>query len=323
MKRLTVALLCLLTTLSLAACNTGSGDSDTSADSDTTKTTTTTEEITTEDEEESETAPQEDEGNKIDITLNNIDAEKNAIAMEAYAVVLRNEMKLKYPSYKTEEFHEMYYDGLAYGLKDDPESQLTVDMDGDGIEEIIFSYSSKYVILHYEEGTVYGLTVSRTAMSIVYADGSFSWNVYDQRFGSESGISRLSFNDGFPVYKEICRTNGNEYYIDDKQVDSDQYHAYLDGMYEYKINFARFDLSLLDPNITKALQLASEYWGIKDGDFDSATGFRYRLYCTKNDGIEYEVALYYLANNSDYDLVKSISVNVVTEKLFGEQYNGK
>lgn len=323
MKKLIATLLCFLTFLSLASCNTGLGDGDTSTGSDTTDTIATTEEITTEDEEDSETAPQEDEGNKVDITLNNIDAEKNAIAMAAYAAVLQNKTQLKYPSYKTKEFHEMYYDGLAYGLKDDPESQLTVDMDGDGIEEIIFSYNSKYVILHYEDEIVYGFTVSRTAMSTVYADGSFSWYVYDQRFGSESGISRLSFNDGFPVYKEVCRTNGNEYYMGGEQVDADQYHQYLDGMYEYKINFDYFDLSLLDSNITKALQLASEYWGIKEGDFDAATGFRYRIYCTKNDGIEYEVCLYYLANNSNYDLVKRVSVNVVTEKLFNEEYNGK
>jgi hypothetical protein len=51
-----------------------------------------------------------------------------------------------------------------------------VDLDGDGIPEIVLEHPHGIIrILRYENGTVYGFTFSNRAMNNIKKDGTFEW----------------------------------------------------------------------------------------------------------------------------------------------------
>ena len=92
------------------------------------------------------------------------------------------------------------------------------------------------------------------------------------------------------------------------------------------IKFTSFDISFLDSNELKAIELASEYWGIKDGDFDSERGFRYRIICdgklngSENTGDQYSVSLYRFVYNSYYEHYRIAYINIDTGEILIDEY---
>ena len=71
-----------------------------------------------------------------------------------------------------------------------------LDMDGDGIKELLLKRSG-YLILRYQEGTVSLYEFSYKEMDRVYEDGSFSWhsNTYLEDNSVCYGISRITFDE--------------------------------------------------------------------------------------------------------------------------------
>ena len=71
-----------------------------------------------------------------------------------------------------------------------------LDMDGDGIKELLLKRSS-YLILRYQEGAVSLYEFSYKEMDKIYEDGSFSWhsNTYLEDNSVCYGISRITFDE--------------------------------------------------------------------------------------------------------------------------------
>ena len=72
--------------------------------------------------------------------------------------------------------NETYFEmirGLEKGI---PTGQTLVDMDKDGIKELILSYDRFFIFLCFKNDKVYGSDVKLDSMNTIYTDGSFSWS---------------------------------------------------------------------------------------------------------------------------------------------------
>ena len=81
-----------------------------------------------------------------------------------------------------------------------------LDMDGDGVTELLLrSGIGDYLILRYQEGSVYLYEFSYKEMDQVYEDGSFSWHsrTYLEDNSVCYGISRLTFDENTTNEKSI------------------------------------------------------------------------------------------------------------------------
>ena len=199
--------------------------------------------------------------------------------------------------------------------------QALVDMDKDGIEELILAYDSFFILLHFENDKVYGTDFDFYSRETIYTDGSFSWSHTDDIFGYECGISRVSFVNGILKVEELCRTEGNsKFFIGGVQVTKDQHDDYLEESNRIPVKFTAFEMAIFENNENinelKAIQLASEYWGIMDGEFDPQRGLRYRVICKRKiDEKWYEISLYRFVYNSYYEHLEIATVNIETKEI--------
>ncbi len=126
-------------------------------------------------------------------------------------------MSCKTPYWKT---YLSYYNGDIYGEY--------VDMDGDGVRELVINCGG-FLVLRYYEGTVYVHPFTFRQMSYVYTDGSFGW-MEDAAIGE----SRLVF-DGLEVStQEIWRIVNDgepdaEYYLEGRKVTKEELSRYVEA----------------------------------------------------------------------------------------------
>lgn len=309
MKKYIAFLLCLIMLISLFACNAKSENNTDLSDTHYMDTSTC---IPTNENVEIATDPLDDD-NTVSPSTNN-KAVQNEMARQAFGMAMRNEIKVYYPEPPFETYFEIIYDRE----KGYPSLQALVDMDKDGIEELILPYKSFIIILHFENSIVCVSVFEPESMETVYTDGSFSWENNDDLFGYECGISRLSFLNGVTKSEELCRAeNDSKFFISGTEVTKEQYHDHLDKGERVPVTFTAFDTDFLnDNNELKALGLASAHWGIKDGDFDPIRGFRYRVICKGKtyDG-QYTVSLYRFVYNSYYEHLEIATVNIETGEI--------
>lgn len=307
MKKIIAAALCLIMLLSLFSCNHNNGNITDLSDNDTSDTTTTffDEDRTDMGDKNTEEHPKENESSQ------------NQIAVQAYGAAIRNEINIYYPLINSATPHETYFERICGAEKGTPTAQALVDMDNDGIEELILAYDSFFILLHLENDKVYGTDFHLSSMETIYTDGSFSWSHTDDIFGYECGISRISFVNGVKKVEELCRIEGNsKFFIGGVQVTKDKYYDYLDESERTPITFTTFDTDFLDGNELKAIKIASDYWGINDGDFDSERGLRYRVICKRKiDERWYEISLYRFVYNSYYEHLEIATVNIETKEI--------
>ncbi|MBR2722313.1 MAG: hypothetical protein IKB75_06010 [Clostridia bacterium] len=308
MKKNAALVLCLMMILSLFSCS-GSGDQGPLPTEPSSTTASPTTEVST-------TAPPQE---NPEPTLKDL---QNELALQAYGAAIRNEINVYYPLLNNDTPTETYFERICGSEKGNPMRQALVDMDRDGIEELILKYGSFFVILHFENNKVYGTDFHFGAMEMIYTDGSFSWSHTDDMFGYECGISRVSFANGIMKVEELCRKEGDSrFFISGAQVTKEQYDDYLDGNERTPVDFAPFDIYFLDSDALKAIELASEYWGIKDGDFDPERGLRYRVICKRKiDEGRYEVSLYRFIYNRSYEHFALATVKVDTGEITVEKY---
>lgn len=234
------------------------------------------------------------------------------IITKAYQDVLNNERTIKYPLRDSENFNEIYIKDIYYFDHYNNATQAIIDMDNDGNDEMIVANNGKKVILHYENDTVYGFNFSSNALDTVYTDGSFYWYHYENNI-SEHGVSRISFVNGRLKFKELYRNeNFDKFYVDGVEITEEKYYEYLGNNQKTAIEFTPIDMSAL--NEGKAIELASKYWNIENGSFDETTGYRYR-YNAYQEGDVYHVCLYWFVNNSYYENLKCVSVNLSTGEI--------
>ena len=307
MKKIVAAALCLITLLSLFSCNHNNGNITDLSDNDTSDTTTTffDEDRTDMGDKNTEEQPSENE------------SLQNKMALQAYGKAIRNEINVYYPLINSATPSETYFERICGAEKGTPTAQALVDMDNDGIEELILSYDSFFILLHLENDKVYGTDFHLSSMETIYTDGSFFWSHTDDIFGYECGISRVSFVNGIKKVEELCRTEGDsKFFIGGVQVTKDKYYDYLDESERTPITFTTFDTDFLDGNELKAIKIASDYWGINDGDFDSERGLRYRVICKRKiDERWYEISLYRFVYNSYYEHLEIATVNIETKEI--------
>ncbi len=293
--------------LSLFSCDHNNGNITDLSDNDTSDTTTTffDEDRTDMGDKNTEEQPSENE------------SLQNQMALQAYGAAIRNEINVYYPLINSATPHETYFERICGAEKGNPTRQALVDMDKDGIEELILAYDSFFILLHFENNIVYGTDFHLSSMETIYTDGSFSWSHTDNIFGYECGISRVSFVNGIKKVEELCRTEGNsKFFIGGTQVTKEKYDDYLEKSERSAIMFTAFDTDFLYGNELKAIEIASEYWGIKDGDFDPERGLRYHVICKRKiDERWYEISLYRFVYNSYYEHLEIATVNIETKEI--------
>ena len=307
MRKFVAAALCLITLLSLFSCNHNNGNITDLSDNDTSDTTTTffDEDRTDMGDKNTEEQPKENE------------SLQNQMALQAYGKAIRNEINVYYPQIYSATPAETYFEKIRGAENGTPTAQALVDMDNDGIKELILAYDGFFILLHFENDIVYATDFNFASMETIYTDGSFSWSHTDDIFGYECGISRVSFVNGIMKVEELCRTEGDsKFFIGGVQVTKDKYYDYLDESERTPITFTTFDTDFLDGNKLKAIKIASDYWGINDGDFDSERGLRYRVICKRKiDERWYEISLYRFVYNSYYEHLEIATVNIETNEI--------
>ncbi|MCL2504330.1 MAG: hypothetical protein FWE94_07060 [Coriobacteriia bacterium] len=103
-----------------------------------------------------------------------------------------------------------------------------VDMDGDGATELILeeSCSNDRVLLHYEDGVVYGFVFPLRGMNGPKTDASF---VSSGGAGLNEVLKIQRFSKGKVIFDELCCQDGidNVYRIDGKGVGSEEAQSYI------------------------------------------------------------------------------------------------
>ena len=265
MKKLLAFLLCLLTVLSLVACDREDVPGEIPPAEDLSNQTPPPSENTTDqtpppsENTTDQSSPVGGENPDPDTPSDEL-LLANARAKEAYAAVIRNQRAMYYPSRRGEkpseiylEKKEVYLDHIYTAWHSRAQLQAFVDMDGDGIDEMILSYDahdsarlrSNFIILHFENDDVYGFDEQ---MGTIYTDGSFSWEYEETAyFGYEYGISRMTFVDGLPKYRELCRVEGDtNFYLDGTRVTEEQYQAYMEEHERTTVSLDRLGEDKLD-----------------------------------------------------------------------------
>ena len=159
-------------------------------------------------------------------------------AMEAYTKVLKNEAEffstaLDENVYLIDYYQEMFVesnfadDELLAWLNLD---FAVVDLDGDGIPEVVTNALGPYVgeIYHYEDGMVYGFLYGIREMSALKKDGSFKWSG-----GMEyNGYGRLKYSGkeceiiNLAVYDLNISSGEETYQIGEVTVKEEEYEAF-------------------------------------------------------------------------------------------------
>jgi hypothetical protein len=312
MKKTIAFLLCLFITVALISCNYNDGNNtDPSVDDPADTTLVSPDDHTTEQEKDTAEQPFANE------------SFQNQLALQAYGKAIRNEIPVYYTLLYSDMPGETYFEMIRRLEKGIPTGQTLIDMDKDGIKELILSYDHFFIFLCFKNDKVYGSDVKLDSMNTIYTDGSFSWSNYDDIFGYECGISRVSFVNGIKKVEELCRAeNHSKFFISGVRVTKDQYDNYLEENEKIPVVFTDFDMTFLDGNELfdnnelKAIKIASEYWGIEDGDFDPERGLRYRVICKRKiDERWYEVSLYHFVYNSYYEHLEIATVNIETKEI--------
>lgn len=65
----------------------------------------------------------------------------------------------------------------------------------------------------------------------------------------------------------------------------------------------------------RALEIASQHWGIKNGDIDEATGFSFIIMPVESSNDNIAIVLKWLVDNHHYSTVDSIEIDHYTGKI--------
>ena len=116
-----------------------------------------------------------------------------------------------------------------------------LDMDGDGIEELLLRSNSRdHIILRYYNGSVCIYEYSPKEMARVYEDGSYSWSspTYLEDYSHYYGFSTISFDeDGAkvnPIYTIYEGENESYFIIDGKFASKTELDALMESRKDIK-----------------------------------------------------------------------------------------
>ena len=108
-----------------------------------------------------------------------------------------------------------------------------VDMDNDGSEELIAlieDYDGFYLILHYENGKIYGYEDGQRGITQLKTNG-----YYYGSCGADCGsVLRSTFNKNVRTQKTLADNNNGIYKINGKKATKKEFNKYLDKFNSYK-----------------------------------------------------------------------------------------
>ena len=175
-------------------------------------------------------------------------------------------------------------------------SKVILDMDGDGINEyVIQSPQRDHIILHYFDGKIYSYSFDFKNLFRLNTDGTFYWYFTESNLPTV-GLSQVTFDDSSIVIKEIYRLKdiwerAEEYYLYGNQVTWEEYMDYYHNNSKRWAQFTPFEFSPQYPiNAETAWNIANDYLGKPDGEYDVATGTRivYKVVLTQKPTVDSE-----------------------------------
>lgn len=125
------------------------------------------------------------------------------------------------------------------------------DMDRDGkIEILIRGWTDDVLVLHEENGSIYGFDFTFREMDDVRTDGSYCW--HDNQ-GNTYGYSKLSFKNGTCSVVELCRTELDgkgvaHFFINGEEVAKDKYDSFAELFFNTD-NVDWYKLSIFSKNV--------------------------------------------------------------------------
>ena len=115
-----------------------------------------------------------------------------------------------------------------------------IDMDGDGIPELLLESKSgnKILVFHYEDGMVYGNVFQYRAMKFVKPDGTFE----SSDSAAYTVVGKLRFSKSEVFFTEVCLLDelynvNNVYRINGKNVNREEAHSFYE---EWRQNAAEW-----------------------------------------------------------------------------------
>ena len=175
-------------------------------------------------------------------------------------------------------------------------NKAILDMDGDGINEyVIQSPQRDHIILHYFDGKIYSYSFDFKNLFRLNTDGTFYWYFTESNLPTV-GLSQVTFDDSSIVIKEIYRLKdiwerAEEYYLYGNQVTWEEYTDYYYNNSKRWAQFTPFEFSPQYPiNAETAWNIANDYLGKPDGEYDVATGTRivYKVVLTQKPTVDSE-----------------------------------
>ena len=178
-------------------------------------------------------------------------------------------------------------------------TKAILDLDGDGINEyVIQSPKRDHIILHYFDGKIYSYSFDFKNLFRLNTDGTFFWYFTESNLPTV-GLSQVTFDDSSIVIKEIYRLKdiwerAEEYYLYGNQVTQEEYMDYYHNNYNNSKRWAQFTPFEFSPqypiNAETAWNIANDYLGKPDGDYDVAMGTTivYKVVLTQKPTVDSE-----------------------------------
>ena len=161
-------------------------------------------------------------------------------AMEAYKAVLQNKMVF----YSIDDNKNYKLNEFDCG-EDEPigvERFAVVDMDGDGIPEVVLDFQMIWVgveVLHYEDGKVYGF--NRPYMAALARDGTYDGNAsfapYNVQFYKTTSVKKDAYKEESLAHIEYTADGGDiditSYRIGESEVTEEEFNAFVGKIYDH------------------------------------------------------------------------------------------
>ncbi len=282
MKKLLAVLVCLMMVLSLFSCDTTDWKDEETATTNNQKD---EESIATTGNQEDEdgTATKTDE--KAEETTEAVDdpsSPLNDLAMQMFEAAIKGEISVCDAHLGETELKNLQFPSDGTRLEECKQlTKAILDMDGDGVNEyVIQSPDRDHIVLHCYNGKVYSYCFDRSVFYNLNTDGSFYWRGLSKPEGAHVGLNQLSFDGSLLIVKEVYKIIMDPaemtpiaYYMDGKQITSDEYSVYYSNNPKRFASFCPFDISCEYPISSEdAFEIVSNHWRRKDGASEGACG---------------------------------------------------
>jgi len=256
----------------------------------------------------------------IEAPTDDIPSTANSVAMEAYRAVLENDLAVYVTNTKETSLLSNCttpYEGI-YLYECEKLQYAYIDFDRDAVNELVIDCGDT-LILRYYKGTVYLYSFIFRHFYHLQTDGTYAWN--DTNKNMEYGESRLCF-DGTVLHSiELWRiVNDGEpnadYFIGGKKATKEEINGYFEKHPKTYVTFTPLEIGWQNKiSLHRAIEIASEYWNIKNGDIDPDTGFPFALLPKTGTNGYYCIALSWLVENSHYSTIETIEIDCSTGEI--------